>query len=80
MPRYFFHVKDEQGWIKDEEGLELPDLAAAMKEADGTAVDLAKAAIRESRPVDGRTVVVFDDQGQPVYLLPVKQTIRQLGN
>ncbi len=80
MPRYFFHVEDEQGWIKDEEGLELPDLAAAVKEADGTAIDLAKAAIQEGQPVDGRTVVVFDEQGRPIYRLPVKRTIRQLGN
>ena len=33
MPRYFFHLRDDEELIRDEEGADLPDLAAARKEA-----------------------------------------------
>jgi hypothetical protein len=33
MPRYFFHVVDNDHRIIDDEGTELPDLHAARKEA-----------------------------------------------
>ena len=33
MPRFFFHVRDRHLTIFDNEGLELPDLDAAMTEA-----------------------------------------------
>jgi len=33
MPRFFFHVCDGTGFIEDEEGRELPDLAIARSAA-----------------------------------------------
>jgi len=80
MPRYFFHLKDEQGWIKDEEGMELPDLDAAKEEARATATALAKVTIREGKPVDGRTVVVLDEENRQLHLLAVRRMIQELGN
>jgi hypothetical protein len=29
MPRYFFHVRDRENLIEDQEGVELPDMEAA---------------------------------------------------
>lgn len=33
MPRFFFHIVNGNGETRDEEGVELPDLAAARREA-----------------------------------------------
>ncbi len=33
MPRYFLHLHNHLGFVCDEEGRELPDLAAARREA-----------------------------------------------
>ena len=33
MPRYFFHIRNGSGFIRDEEGRELPDEAVAREEA-----------------------------------------------
>lgn len=33
MPCFFFHVRDETGLKRDPEGVELPDVEAARKEA-----------------------------------------------
>ncbi|PSJ37354.1 DUF6894 family protein [Allosphingosinicella deserti] len=33
MPRYYFHIRNGSGFIRDEEGRELPDEAVARDEA-----------------------------------------------
>lgn len=33
MPRFYLHIRSGPDFIEDEEGMELPDLAAARKEA-----------------------------------------------
>lgn len=33
MPRFYLHICNGSGFVEDEEGMNLPDLAAARKEA-----------------------------------------------
>ena len=51
--RYFFHIRDLDGRISDEEGSELPDMAAARDEARATARDLAMEDLKRGQAVDG---------------------------
>jgi hypothetical protein len=44
MARYFFHIHNGPDVMSDDEGMELPDLAAARIQAHGTALELAKSA------------------------------------
>ena len=37
MPRYFFHVRSEDTFMWDEEGVDLPDPVTALGAADKTA-------------------------------------------
>ena len=71
MPRFYFPIADAQGWIPDEEGIELPDNQAAG-EARATARDLAATMLREGKKVDGRRVLVVSDGGRLVCEVPVK--------
>jgi hypothetical protein len=48
MPRYFFHIRDPAGMIRDTEGLELPSLRSAVIEADASAASIAEQ--RKSAP------------------------------
>jgi hypothetical protein len=42
MPRYYFDVRDGDGFLNDEEGTELLDISEAQIEAAATLADLSK--------------------------------------
>jgi hypothetical protein len=67
MPRYFFHFYNSTHSCPDADGLELPDDAAACKEARLVARDL------RSEPSDGMwTLQVIDETGRPVTTCRVR--------
>ena len=49
MKRYYFDIRDGDGFSPDEEGLELPDIEAAQQEAALCLAHLARDAVRISR-------------------------------
>jgi hypothetical protein len=64
MPRYFFDIRDGEELDQDEEGMELPDLDAAFREA---AYSLAEMSSKGSRVVgSGMAIVVRDGSGTVV--------------
>jgi hypothetical protein len=64
MPRYFFDIREGDEVIPDEEGMDLPDLEAAFREA---AYSLAEMSSKESRVVgSGMAIVVRDASGTVV--------------
>lgn len=69
--RYFFHVRDKQGLIKDEEGTELPTLAAARFEARLSARDFAMEDLRRGGPILVREIEIEDEKGNVLGTLPV---------
>lgn len=56
--RFHFHICDPEGRISDEEGSELPDIAAARDEARATARDLAMDDLRGGRTVTDRRIEI----------------------
>ena len=75
MPRYYFHIRDENGFIEDDEGTEAPDLENAKSEARASARDLAIDEIRNKRPVDGRKVEVADEDGKTLAVIAVRDVV-----
>ena len=73
--RYFFHVRDRRGVIRDTEGSELPDLAAAWSEAWMSARDFAMEDIRRGGPVMTRRIVIEDEQGHLLGAMPVSDIV-----
>jgi hypothetical protein len=71
MGRYFFDVKTPD-LIADKDGAELPDLAAAVKEAQASAVELARDAERAADDREGWVIAVRDESGLPQFELPVR--------
>jgi Domain of unknown function (DUF6894) len=65
MPRYYFNIMDGRP-VVDREGMDLPDAAAARKEATRYAIDL----VRRRSELRGRNevenVVVTDERGAEV--------------
>jgi hypothetical protein len=76
LPRYFFHIRDSIGLVRDDEGLELTGEIDAREEAWNSAADLiANAARQPAEPATDAVVVVEDEHGSVVYELPIARII-----
>ena len=53
MTRYFFHIRNGEDLLEDDEGIDLPSLAAARKEAVLSARELIAESIASSEPCSG---------------------------
>lgn len=74
MPRYFFHLHDDMVSI-DEEGTELPDIAAARKMAVEAALGLMSAQVLGGRLHLDHRIEVEDENRRPVLSLPFKEAV-----
>jgi hypothetical protein len=63
MPRFFLHIDDGTQRIEDEEGSELPDLAAAREEALVAARQLWAAAILRQQDIGTRRILIVGGDG-----------------
>jgi len=71
MGRFYFHLKSGDDLIPDEEGTELPDLTAATQEVLGAARELLANAIRWQSLNVPEAVVVADETGNTLRVLPL---------
>jgi hypothetical protein len=70
MFRYFFHVKSGQLTVLDREGVELADIAKAVKEAAQRAQEIvSKDVLQGVSAVSGMTIIA-DDEWRTVTELP----------
>jgi hypothetical protein len=66
MPRFFFNLYNDV-FVDDQEGEELPDLAAARVRAEGFARDMAAASVLDHGRIDLRhRIEVVDASRQPL--------------
>lgn len=73
--RYFFHVRDGENLLMDDEGVDLPDEESARDEARNAARDLIIDNIKHGDPLDGRRFEVWDEEGVPHFIFPFKSVI-----
>jgi len=76
MPRYFFHIKDEQKTIRDTEGAEFQNMDAVREEATESAREMMSGDVRQGHRPNGRTFVITDGQGNVVLNFPFELAIR----
>jgi len=67
MPRYYFDVHDQEGIFRDDVGLELPDMEAAITEARRALADMTKELLVDSEQT-GVHIVIHDGDDGPVLL------------
>ena len=77
MAIFYFHLKNGDELIVDEEGATLPDLAAARHEALQSAREILAAAIRTGTPSVPEAVVVMDGSGRVVDSLRLAAVLPQ---
>lgn len=74
MPRYFFHVYDDVIAI-DEEGMELPNVAAARLQALRGARDIVAEQVKHGYFVLSHWIDVVDDGGEAVLTLSFREAV-----
>jgi hypothetical protein len=74
MPRYFFHLHNDLE-TRDEEGLELPDLAAAQKIAEQEARAMAAQSVANGRLDLKHSIEVTDASGATVVLVSFGEAV-----
>jgi len=78
MPRYFFHVFDDDVAI-DEEGLDLPDPAAAESEALKGARALACEQVSQGHLHLDHRVEVTDENGAAMHTISFRNAVNVTG-
>ena len=66
MRRFYFHVRMGDELIPDEEGRDLPDLSAALREAQLAARELLADAIKAGKDHVPDAFVIADEAGRSV--------------
>jgi hypothetical protein len=74
VPRFYFHVYDDV-IAQDEEGMELPNLAAARLNAIRGARDLIAEQVRHGHFVLSHWIDVVDEQGEKVLTVTFREAV-----
>ncbi len=72
MPRFFFHLRDQDHLQEDREGMELPDLQAALQEALRVDRELAIS----PAGIYGLEFEITDSTGRTLLKVPVQERRR----
>jgi hypothetical protein len=64
MRRFYFHLRNGDELLPDDEGIDLPDFSAAKREAVLAARELLAEAIRSDRQKIPDAFVIADESGQ----------------
>jgi hypothetical protein len=77
MPRYYFHIRQGDKTIQDDEGMECANLEAVREEALQSAREIMSEALRSGGLGENRTFVIEDSKGDTVHELPFQTAIAQ---
>lgn len=71
MTKYYFHIRDRQAFIRDDDGMDLRDMDAARCEAHTTAVEWIAA-----NAYSGASIIeITDRDGVVLEALPMRRTL-----
>jgi hypothetical protein len=70
MGRFYFHVKDGDELIADDEGTDLPSIEAAKLEADHAIREILCEALKTRAARVPEAFVIADEAGRTLHVLP----------
>ena len=75
MSRFYFHIKSGETIDRDDEGQELPNVAAAKEEALASARELLSDAIKGAKDDVPNYFIVADARGQEVATVALRDAL-----
>nr|WP_222333080.1 hypothetical protein [Rhizobium leguminosarum] len=76
LPRYFFHVRRNDVFEEDSEGIDLASPELACEEATLSAREIVAERIRTGDPADGGAFEIMTEDGALVATVPFRSAIR----
>jgi hypothetical protein len=73
MARFFFHVRLRGTRVEDSEGMDLPDVESARREAVESAKEMVANAITAHEDLEGVAYEIADASGKIVLILPLAE-------
>ena len=70
MSRYYFHIRDGQTLVPDEEGMECRSMSAVQDEARASACDMIIVALRSHSTTLPASIEIEDEQGNEIHQVP----------
>ena len=70
MPRYYFHIRDDDELVPDSSGIELSNLNVAAKHCGRVVADVLEEEEWQTEPLAGRQFEIADEAGRTVLILP----------
>lgn len=80
MERFYFHLRTGDELLPDCEGNDLPDSLAARREAEKIARELLAEAIRFGNDEVSEAVVISDEHGREIDIVPLAAVLPKLLN
>ncbi|XAZ26051.1 hypothetical protein LVY75_35355 (plasmid) [Sinorhizobium sp. B11] len=74
--RFFFHLRDEDSYEEDQEGIEFPSLAQAVAEARRSAREMVAELVLHDDVIDGRSLEIAGDDGSVLATVAFKDAVR----
>jgi hypothetical protein len=75
MPKYFFHIRRNDVFEEDLEGIDLASPERARDEAVAAAREIVAERIRRGDPVDGATFEIMTEEGSLVATVPFRSAV-----
>ncbi|HXS08304.1 MAG TPA: hypothetical protein VN723_16045 [Rhizomicrobium sp.] len=76
MPKYYFHVLDQDGDIsRDEEGQDLPDLEAARREAINANREMLGERLLHGGSLNHRQIEIADESGKTLLKIDARDIL-----
>jgi len=72
MPRFFFHIRDHERWITDEEGMELTDLKDAVREMRREISAMLEDAARAGDDISHQVMELAEEDGPLLASVPFR--------
>jgi hypothetical protein len=72
MPRFHFHVRDNDNLLEDLEGTDFPDFEAARPDTVAASREVLAERIKAGLPLDGLRFEIFDEAGRLVATVPIR--------
>jgi hypothetical protein len=72
MLKYYFHIREGGHVTVDEEGMTLPGIEAALREAETSGREMLAEMIRDGTPLDGQAVEITSEDGKVLRQVRLK--------
>ena len=78
MTQVYFHIRENERLIRDEEGAEFGDLADAKREAEASLHDMLAEDIKNERPVQHRIIELTDAFGKVLATVDLRAAVKMV--